>query len=335
MLDIELDETQTQIVDSLRRALPPLNAGSHSSGSLSDLNELAGLGTFLLGVDEEKGGIGFSLLEEVVAYRELGRACTDPTVLAQTMGVHLAMSIGRSDLAASFGDATVRVSMAPEDNRADGGTDTLYIVNGDEDGWLLSINPYKMRLLPISAIEAREKLEPTDDRLKVERARILQDAPNELALTSEKLSIKMMILASAMLVGASEGARDQAVEYSKLRKQFGEFIGAFQAIKHKCADMAVRSEAAWCLTVQAAFDALDEIPGASSSVASAVRLALGAAKRNAEENIQIHGGIGFTDECSAHLFLKHALAIEQLWLALYAPYYMSDACRLPRMDRND
>ena len=100
-----------------------------------------------------------------------------------------------------------------------------------------------------------------------------------------------------------------AVEYAKVRMQFGRPIGSFQAIKHKCADMLLEVESAksaayyalWC-----AAEMNDELP----SVASLAKAYCSEAYFHAAaENIQIHGGIGFTWEHPAHLYFKRAKSL--------------------------
>ena len=118
---------------------------------------------------------------------------------------------------------------------------------------------------------------------------------------------------SLELLGASDAALAMAVEYAKDRVQFGRPIGSFQAIKHKCADMLLEVESAksaayyglWC-----AAEENDELP----SVASLAKAYCSEAYFHAAaENIQIHGGIGFTWEHPAHLYFKRAKSSELLF----------------------
>jgi alkylation response protein AidB-like acyl-CoA dehydrogenase len=118
---------------------------------------------------------------------------------------------------------------------------------------------------------------------------------------------------SAEEVGGAQKVLDMAVEYAKVRIQFGRPIGSFQAIKHKCADMLLEVESAksaayygmWC-----AAEMNDELP----SVASLAKAYCSEAYFHAAaENIQIHGGIGFTWEHPAHLYFKRAKSSELLF----------------------
>jgi alkylation response protein AidB-like acyl-CoA dehydrogenase len=120
---------------------------------------------------------------------------------------------------------------------------------------------------------------------------------------------------AAEQVGGAQSALEMAVAYAKDREQFGRPIGSFQAIKHKCADMLLRVEAARSAAYYAGWvanRALDE--SSSGEGARELRTVTSIAKADvseafvhvAEENLQIHGGLGFTWEQHAHLFLKRA-----------------------------
>jgi alkylation response protein AidB-like acyl-CoA dehydrogenase len=121
------------------------------------------------------------------------------------------------------------------------------------------------------------------------------------------------IALAAEQVGGAQFVLDMAVQYAKDRVQFGRPIGSFQAIKHKCADMLLEVESAksaayyglWC-----ASELNDELP----SVASLAKAYCSEAYFHAAaENIQIHGGIGFTWEHPAHLYFKRAKSSELLF----------------------
>ena len=115
---------------------------------------------------------------------------------------------------------------------------------------------------------------------------------------------------SAEQVGACERVLEIATEYAKTREQFGRRIGSFQAVKHKCADMLVDLE--WARSAsQAALEALDDsaagaVGEADWRVSMAKAVCSEALRNAASANVQIHGGIGFTWEDSAHLYLRRA-----------------------------
>jgi alkylation response protein AidB-like acyl-CoA dehydrogenase len=115
------------------------------------------------------------------------------------------------------------------------------------------------------------------------------------------------VLTAALQIGSAAWSTELAVEYAKARVQFGRPIGSFQAVKHLCADMAVRTELARC-AVQAAAVTADQ-PDVGDLRAAAVGakvLADEAAVTNGRSCIQVHGGMGFTWEVPAHLAYKRA-----------------------------
>ncbi len=131
--------------------------------------------------------------------------------------------------------------------------------------------------------------------------------------TLERVLDLAAVALAAEQVGGAQKVLEEAVQYAKDRVQFGRPIGSFQAIKHKCADMLLEVEsaksaayyAAWC-----AAEMNDELP----SVASLAKAYCSEAYFHAAaENIQIHGGIGFTWEHPAHLYFKRAKSSELLF----------------------
>ena len=116
-----------------------------------------------------------------------------------------------------------------------------------------------------------------------------------------------------MLVGIAECALDMIVEYAKVRETFGRKIGSWQAVRHPCADMAVRVEAARSQLWYSAAAMKEQRADAPTHLDAAKHLANQAAVANADSNIQLHGGIGVTEEHHAHLLLKHALLLSRLF----------------------
>ena len=112
------------------------------------------------------------------------------------------------------------------------------------------------------------------------------------------------ILASAEAVGVSWATLEMAVEYAKVREQFGRTIGTFQAVKHHAANMLVNAEESTAATWDAA--RADDLDSAWFPAAVAASHAIRTQIFNAQNNIQLHGGIGFTWEHDAHLYLRRA-----------------------------
>ena len=119
-------------------------------------------------------------------------------------------------------------------------------------------------------------------------------------------------LYAAEAAGVAAWCSGIATDYARTRRQFGRPIGSFQAVKHLCATMACRAERAAALAWDAA-RAADEVPAEHPlAAAAAAALVLEDAVGNAKDCIQVLGGIGFTWEHDAHLYLRRALALRQL-----------------------
>jgi len=129
---------------------------------------------------------------------------------------------------------------------------------------------------------------------------------------SAMLDLAIVALAAEQ-AGGTQRVLEMAVEYAKARVQFGRRIGSFQAIKHKCADMLLDVESARSATYyagQAAAAGDEELPILASLAKSCCSEAY---SRAAAENIQVHGGIGFTWEHPAHLYFRRAKSSELLF----------------------
>ena len=119
--------------------------------------------------------------------------------------------------------------------------------------------------------------------------------------------------AAAEMLGAARRCMDMSVEYAKVRQQFGQPIGMFQAIKHMCADMLLEVENAHAAVYYAAW-ALDAGSPDAALAASAAKAYVGeAARKVCGSAIQVHGGIGFTWEYDLHLYFKRAKHFEPLY----------------------
>jgi alkylation response protein AidB-like acyl-CoA dehydrogenase len=137
------------------------------------------------------------------------------------------------------------------------------------------------------------------------------------AALSRAIDLALVAL-TAEQVGGAQRCLDMAVDYAKIRMQFGRPIGSFQAIKHKCAEMLLEVESAKSAAYHAAGSTPDEL-GVAAAIAKAY--CSEAYFRVAAETIQVHGGIGFTWEHDAHLYFRRAKS-SQLFLG--DEYYHSE-----------
>ncbi len=161
-----------------------------------------------------------------------------------------------------------------------------------------------------------ENLTPLDFSRELAAVR-LADAvipPENLlpGLRTESVRDLAATLYAAEAAGVAAWCSGTAADYASTRRQFGRPIGQFQAVKHLCATMACRAERAAALAWDAARAADDSPAEHPAAAAAAAALALDDAVDNAKDCIQVLGGIGFTWEHDAHLYLRRALALRQL-----------------------
>jgi len=124
------------------------------------------------------------------------------------------------------------------------------------------------------------------------------------------LLARAQLLVSAMELGIARATLEMSVEYAKVRMQFDKPIGTFQAVKHRCSDMAIRVHAAQAQTLFASFHVESRAEAAPFHAAAAKTTATKAAKLNTADNVQNHGAIGFTVEHDAGLFARRAHMLE-------------------------
>ncbi|MEE9282167.1 MAG: acyl-CoA dehydrogenase family protein [Myxococcota bacterium] len=128
--------------------------------------------------------------------------------------------------------------------------------------------------------------------------------------TWEKVRSGALVALSAEALGGAQKVLDDSVAYAKERVQFGKPIGVNQAIKHKCADMLIEVESSKSITYYAAWAVAEGIDEAPLAASMAKAYTSDAYRHCSAENIQIHGGVGFTWEYDCHLYFKRAKAIE-------------------------
>jgi len=264
----------------------------------------AGLGWLALGLSERCGGLGAGLAEEVMVFRELGRFLTPGPFLSSSIGARVAAQAGHPGLAADIAGGARRVGMAVGDRVLDARAGEL----------LLRLDAEAAVLAEIGDAEPLAALDPATRLVRVHRSTVIGRAEDPLLLARGR------VLAAAMLLGITEAVRDMSAAYARTRVQFGRPIGAFQAVKHRCADMAVAAYATVGQLHQAALYVEGAHPDAAFHAAAAYVLAARGASRSAADNIQNHGGIGFTWEHDAHLYVRRVVVLENLFGPLRASY---------------
>lgn len=181
---------------------------------------------------------------------------------------------------------------------------SLFLVPGDADGVKRAWLPTMDQTRRLASVELNDVVVPPDA--------LVGEEGRGWALCERTLDLARIALAAEQ-VGAAEMCLDMSVEYAKVRKQFGRPIGSFQAIKHKCADMLMMIESARSAAFYASALAGQGERDLEEAASSAKAFCSDAFFHCAAENIQIHGGIGFTWEHAAHMYFKRAKAAEVLF----------------------
>ncbi|MFZ0905373.1 MAG: acyl-CoA dehydrogenase [Mycobacterium sp.] len=305
------------LLDAPEEARPPFWQG---------IVELGWLG---LHIDEEHGGSGYGLPELVVVIDELGRAVAPgpfvPTVIASAVIAKDGTDEQKSRLLPGLIDGTVTAGIGLDgqvglnggvaDGEAGlvfgaGLSDLLLIAAGDD---VLLVERDRAGV----SVEVPENLDPTRRSGRVRLQNVSVAADDVLPGARESALARARTLLAAEAVGGAADCVEAAVDYAKVRQQFGRTIATFQAVKHHCANMLVGAESAiaavWDASRAAAEDLSKDEAQFRLAAASAAALAFPAYARNAELNIQVHGGIGFTWEHDAHLHLRRALVTTALF----------------------
>jgi alkylation response protein AidB-like acyl-CoA dehydrogenase len=177
---------------------------------------------------------------------------------------------------------------------------TLLVV--DDEG-VSAVDPQDLNAEPVL-----RGIDPLTPMWKV--GRLPAGAPVADAASAAEMWRDHLVLNAACLVGMATATGDMALDYAKVRRQFDRPIGSFQAVKHLCADMLVRTELSRA-AVHAAAVTIDQpdVGDAMRAAAGAALLASQAADANARSCIQVYGGMGFTWEVPAHLYLMRSRVV--------------------------
>lgn len=321
-MPIDLNETAEQraILASLRRVLQDhfdparlLGADCVDAGRLARLRDF---GALAMGADESVGGAGLSLVEEVQVFIELGRHLLTPAALAAAVAGRLAAATGQAGLArdivagrqpvccvlaAGMSSPPALEAVAAHLVDAQGAPLALWWGHG---GTALLRTDALEPQAPVASIDRTLELVPC--RLRASAVVACQSAG------AGSLHREADLLVAAQQLGIAQATRDMAVAYATLRRQFGQPIGAFQAIKHRCANMAIKAEVLCALLMFATMAQRDGWDDAAHQVDACRLLATRYALENARDNIQIHGGTGFSAQSTAHLFLLRCHLYEHL-----------------------
>jgi alkylation response protein AidB-like acyl-CoA dehydrogenase len=342
-MNLELTDEQVALRDTTRRFLAEKASISDRVRPLLDdptgtdetvWRGLADLGTTGLLVPEEDGGAGMTMVEAGIVAEELGAALypgpwLSSAVAATRTLTRLGATDGAGKILAGIADGTTiatvglsgvqnpavaaaghvlrgEISAVPDAAAADV---LLVLAEGQDGTGLFAVQTDSSGI----SVTPDRGIDPTRKRFRVTlddapAQRLARPAPDAIAAVIDDV----LIATAADALGAARAVMDLAVEYAKVRKQFGQVIGTFQAVQHLCVDMYETVELARGGVIHALWAADNADPGERHLAAVRAKAFAGRLAGVGDTAIQVFGGIGYTWEHDAHLYLKRLLG----WSAL-------------------
>lgn len=304
-MNLELDDLELEIARSARRFCEA-ELGREQRRLLADGGQrperatwkaAADQGWFSLRIPEADGGAGLGLVHATLLFEEVGRhLAPGPVLWSHLAATHLPPP-RRADLATGACVATgVEVGAGP-----------LLVEDLDLADVVLFVDDEGLVLVPREHVDGASRTAFDPSRTLTEITTVPAGERVGDAATSRRLRLEGALLCAAMAAGGAGAVSELAVEHAKHRMQFGQPIGAFQAVKHLCVDAAVQARAAESLVRWAALHADERgLDAAEAVVRQAKIVATEAFLTAAHIAIQVLGSMGYTWEHEAHLYLKRA-----------------------------
>ena len=313
-MKFSFDADQLEMAAGLREMLQREFTASHlravwDAGTGHDpvlWSRLAEMGVLGMMVAEADGGWGGGFVDSVLLLEELGRAAVPGAVLeTMTVGAIATEGTGRAAaVAAGASPVTAALMGEPHVPHVDS---AAIVITADDSGLVRLFDREQLTTVEIEGIDGGRRLStisPTEagdvagEVVAVDRAELL-DAGS--------------LGAAAYLLGLSSRMLAIAGDYARDRKQFGQPIGAFQAVKHLMADALLQVEFARPAIYRAAWSFSLDTPDRARDVSMAKALVSDAALKAARSALQVHGAIGYTWECDLQMFMKKAWALAPAW----------------------
>ncbi len=305
-MDFELSTDQVALVEGVQSLLAGrfnmdvvrgmIDTGGVDRGRWAELGDT---GVFSLPLAEDAGGIGLGWVEATLVFEQLGTFVVPGPLVATALAAGLVEGAADGTVIVGY----VERPRAGEAAIVEYGPSLDVLIVGDEAG-LHRIDPSTLTMA-----SSEHPLDPLTPVAVV--ADLPAGEPIADAVAADAWRQRGAVLTAALQLGLAGGATVLAVDYAKERQQFGRVIGGFQAIKHICADMLGRTEVAKAAVYMAGLSLDDPVigdPARTSAVAKI--LADQAGVQCGKDCTQVHGGMGYTWEIDAHLFLKRAWVLE-------------------------
>lgn len=306
-MDFELSDDQVALTDGIRALcegrfdMDAVRAMADTGGiDRGRWTELAQTGVFSLALPEADGGVGLGWADATLVFEELGKAAVPGPLIATTLAAGLIEG-------ASTGERIVG-SLA----RPPAGEDVL-IEHASVLDDLVLVDAAGLSKVEVASLDVEMLPYPLDPLTTVGRVTAPLGDGEQIGgpEDAQVWSTRGVVLRSGLQLGLAGAATELAVAYAKERQQFNKPIGQFQAIKHLCADMLSHLEVARAATYFAAVTLDDPEVGVAAHAASTAAIVTSkAADFCGRACVQIHGGMGYTWEVDAHLYLKRTWALD-------------------------
>lgn len=270
------------------------------TGDAPDLyKKMVELGWLAVTVPEEDGGLGLGAVEQAVLLEQMGYFnVPGPYFSSACLAIPALQKLGKASEAQKIIEGAKRVAVSIDpDFVLDGHLADAFIVVGDE-----SVTYVDRSDAEITGMET------IDGTRRVARISVPEGIGEEIGRAEDLEGVldKATALLTAESLGGMQWVLDTTNSYVKERKQFGREVGSFQAVKHRLADVMIRTESSRSAAYYAAWANEEGAPDAALSASVAKAYVSDAYQWVAGQGIQLHGGIGFTWEHPAHLYFKRA-----------------------------
>ena len=339
-MDFTVSDDQDALRDAVRSFLTNEASGAYTRAMADDergftdemWRKIADMGWPGLLIAEEHGGLGLGLVDMAVVMEEMGRLpFPGPFFSSAVFATLAAQRLGASDLLSALASGTLRGTVAIEEQghgdpikrvrtraRRKGADwvlsgEKIMVLDGHSADWVIvaarTEDGIGSFLIQAPKAEAVSTLDPTRKAAYLKLEETPAEAIGPLGDHTEiwnRVVDDAAVMLSSELVGACDASLNLAVEYAKVRVQFDRPLSKFQAIRHKAVDMLHRLELSRVGSHYAAWTSDVDDPARERAVAMAKGFIGEAAIFVSSEDIQVHGGVGFTWDCDAHFYYKRA-----------------------------
>lgn len=339
-MDFSFNEEQQSLGDTVKQALgdfPALTGAEPTRAQdCAVWNALSELGLFSLLVPEDEGGVGLNLVDCALAIEALGSRLASPLIGSTMVVTEMLARFGERARTSALmqkianGDLGIAIASA-EIGSADPIASQCVIANGKLSGRKITVpgaldagmflvlaqRDGKPVLVLVDAsasgvtVRPHEAIDPSAGLGQVEFKSVTIEASDLVGANAGMSAVDTLVdlistIGAGMAMGIAAHMQDLAVEYAKTRVQFGQPIGSFQSIKHRCADMAVAIEAGRATAYYAFWVCTTNTSERSRCASAAIAYCSEIARDACNDSIQIHGGMGFTWELGLHRYLRRA-----------------------------